>query len=270
MRILHLGDVVGKPGRQIIKNALPALRQREALDFVICNGENSAGGTGITPDNFLQLRSLGVDCVTLGDHIYRRKAITATLEKDPHIIKPANYPKTSPGRGWTVLNAANNVSVAVISLIGRVFMKPVDCPYTAADRVLAAIPQEVKVICVDFHAEATSDKQLMGRHLDGRVSSVLGTHTHVTTADEQILPGGTAFQCDLGMTGPHNSIIGRRIDRVLQTTISNYPTSFDVAEGDVRMSGTIVDIDARTGKATEIRRLSINDSEAIALKTGKA
>lgn len=270
MRILHIGDIVGKPGRQIVKQALPNLRRREAIDFVIANGENCAGGTGITPENHKQLLEWGVDCITLGDHIYRRRQITSTLERESTILKPANYPNSSPGRGWTVLDAADGSRVAVLSLLGRVFMKPVDCPFTMADRALAAIAKEnVKIICVDFHAEATSDKQLMGRHLDGRVTSVLGTHTHVTTADEQILPGGTAFQCDLGMTGPHRSIIGRRIDRVLQTTMTFYPTAFEVAEGDVQLSASLVDVDPQTGRANAIRRVSVDEEEAVALKTGR-
>jgi 2',3'-cyclic-nucleotide 2'-phosphodiesterase len=162
------------------------------------------------------------------------------------------------------VKAANGEQVAVFSLLGRIFMKPVDCPYEAAERVLAEIPAEVKVRILDFHAEATSDKQLMGRHLDGRVSAVLGTHTHVTTADEQILPGGTAFQCDVGMTGPHDSILGRRIDRVLETTITFQPTQFDVATGDVQLHGTIVDIDPATGHATAIRRIVLKEEAAPA------
>ena len=166
--------------------------------------------------------------------------------------------------------AADGTQVAVISLLGRVFMRPVDCPWAAVDRVLAEIPADVKVRVVDFHAEATSDKQLMGRYLDGRVTAVLGTHTHVTTADEQIFPGGTAFQCDVGMTGPYDSILGRRIDRVMETTITFQPTQFEVAAGDVRLSGTIVDVDPATGRATAIRRLVVNEAEGSALATGKS
>jgi metallophosphoesterase (TIGR00282 family) len=272
MRILHIGDIVGSPGRQILEQALPNLRQRESIDFVIANGENCAGGTGITPENYKQLIACGVDCISLGDHIYRRRQITSILEREKNIVKPANYPKGSPGRGWAVRETAGGTPVAVLSLQGRVFMKPIDCPFAAADRALAEITQaapDVKIICVDFHAEATSDKQLMGRHLDGRVTSVLGTHTHVTTADEQIFPGGTAFQCDIGMTGPHLSIIGRRIDRVLQTTTTFYPTPFDVAEGDPRLSATLVEADPKTGQATAIRRIRVDDAEAIELKLGR-
>ena len=174
-----------------------------------------------------------------------------------NIVKPANYPAAAPGETWAWSRRADGTQVAVFSLLGRVFMRPVDCPWAAVDRVLAEIPADVKVRVVDFHAEATSDKQLMGRYLDGRVSAVLGTHTHVTTADEQIFPGGTAFQCDVGMTGPYDSILGRRIDRVTETTITFQPTQFDVATSDVRLCGTIVEVDPATGQATAIRRLVV-------------
>ena len=185
---------------------------------MVANAENAAGGSGLTPAIYHELLAAGVDCITLGDHIYRRREIFRILQTEPHIVKPANYPPDAPGRELAVCGRGNGVRVAVFSLLGRVFMPPVDCPFQAADRVLAELPADVRVILLDFHAEATSDKQLMGRHLDGRVTAVLGTHTHVPTADEQILPGGTAFQCDVGMTGPHDSILGRRIDRVLETT----------------------------------------------------
>jgi metallophosphoesterase (TIGR00282 family) len=261
MRILLIGDIVGKPGRQIVVRALPPLIERERLDMVIANGENAAGGSGITPAIYNELVSAGVDCITLGDHIYKRSEIIDTLSTKQNILKPANFPSDAPGREFTVVTARNGVPVAVFSLLGRVFMRPVDCPWKAADRVLSAIPSEVKVVVLDFHGEATSDKQLMARHLDGRVTAVLGTHTHVPTADEEILSGGTAFQCDVGMTGPHDSILGRRIDRVMETTLTFAPTHFEVATGDVRLNGSIVDVDAATGRATGIRRLCLRQHE---------
>jgi metallophosphoesterase (TIGR00282 family) len=187
------------------------------------------------------------------------------LQCESNIVKPANFPKFAPGKTWAVVRSAAGVQVAVVSLLGRVFMRPVDCPWQAIDRVLAEIPADVLVRVVDFHAEATSDKQLMGRYLDGRVTAVLGTHTHVTTADEQLFPGGTAFQCDVGMTGPHESILGRQIDRVLETTITFQPTRFEVATGDVRLCGTIVECDPATGRATGIRRLVMTEAESDAL-----
>jgi metallophosphoesterase (TIGR00282 family) len=265
MRILLIGDIVGKPGVKMVTQSLAGLRQREGLDLVIANAENSADGSGIAPSIYKKLIAAGVDCITLGDHIYRRSEICPVLHEEGNIVKPANYPPQAPGKAWAVVQSAAGVQVAVFSLLGRVFMRPVDCPFAAADRVLTEIPAEVKVRILDLHAEATSDKQLMGRYLDGKVSAVLGTHTHVTTADEQILPAGTAFQCDVGMTGPHDSILGRRYDRVLETTITFQPTQFDVATGDVRLCGSIVDIDETTGRATAIRRLVVRENELPSL-----
>jgi len=262
VRLLLIGDIVGKPGRQIVARAVRGLVQSEQIDLVVANAENCAGGSGLTPANYQELIGAGVDCITLGDHIYRRREIASVLEKEPNIVKPGNFPPTAPGHEFAIVRARNGVSVAVFSLLGRVFMRPVDCPWAAADRILAALPADIKVILLDFHAEATSDKQLMGRYLDGRVSAVLGTHTHVPTADERILPGGTAFQCDVGMTGPYDSILGRRVDRVLESTLTFNPTHFEVASDDVRLAGTLVDVDAETGRATAVRRLSIVQSEA--------
>jgi metallophosphoesterase (TIGR00282 family) len=268
VRFLLIGDIVGKPGERIVTAAVAGLRRREGLDLVIANAENAAEGSGLGPSQYRRLIAAGVDCITLGDHIYRRSEICAVLQAEANIVKPANFPALAPGRGWMVVTAADGTHVVVVSLLGRVFMRPVDCPWAAIDRVLAEIPADVKLRVVDFHAEATSDKQVMGRHLDGRVTAVLGTHTHVTTADEQIYPGGTAFQCDVGMTGPHESILGRRIDRVTETTITFQPTHFEVASGDVRISGTIVEADPATGRATAIRRLGVTQEEARVLAAG--
>lgn len=261
-RILHIGDIVGKPGRRIVARSVRALKAHHQLDLVVANAENAAGGSGLTPSNYHELIDAGVDGITMGDHIYRRQEITSILESASNIVKPANFPQESPGRESMLLSTPDGVVVAVISLMGRMFMRPVDCPWAAADRVLATLPHDVKVILVDFHAEATSDMQLMGRYLDGRVTAVLGTHTHVATADEQLLPGGTAFQCDVGMTGPYESILGRRIDRVLGTTRTFRPVPFDVATGDVRLSGTIVQLDPASGRATSIQRLELAEADA--------
>jgi 2',3'-cyclic-nucleotide 2'-phosphodiesterase len=269
MRFLLIGDIVGKPGRQIVCQALKPLIERERLDFVIANGENAAGGTGITPAIYRELISAGANVITLGDHIYKRGEIAGVLKTEQNIVKPANFPSDAPGREFAVATARNGTQVAVISLLGRVFMRPVDCPYKAADRVLAALPGDVKAIVLDFHAEATSDKQLMGRYLDGRVSAVLGTHTHVPTADECILPGGTAFQCDVGMTGPYESILGRRIDRVMETTLTFNPTAFDVATGDVRLSGSIVEVDESTGRALAVQRIVVREGDFAAAFEGE-
>ena len=270
MRLLMIGDIVGKPGRKIVADAVPLLREQHDLDFVIANGENVAGGSGITPDNYYELVQAGVDAITLGDHIYRRREIYGILESKQNIVKPANYPAEAPGHDFAVVSNSAGASIAIVSLLGRVFMKPVDCPFAAVERVLAKIPTDVKTIVVDFHAEATSDKQLMGRYLDGRVSAVLGTHTHVPTADETILPFGTAFQCDVGMTGPHDSILGRRVDRVLTTTTTFRPEYFDVASGDVRLNGTIVEADSSTGKAQRVTRLAVSEDAIRATGGGKS
>lgn len=265
MRLLLIGDIVGKPGRQIVLRALAGLKIEQSLDFVVANAENAAGGSGLTPDIYRELIDGGVDCITMGDHVFRRREIYAVLQNEPRIVRPANYPDEAPGRRFTVLSTAAGVQVGVINLLGRVFMQPVDCPFHAVDRVLAEMPPDVKCLLVDMHAEATSDKQLMGRHLDGRVSAVLGTHTHVPTADEQLLPGGTAFQCDVGMAGPHDGILGRRADRVLETARTFRPTHFEVAKGDLRLHGTIIDVDPETGRATAIQRLAVDQPTASRL-----
>ena len=259
MRILLIGDIVGEPGRRIVQQCVPALREQRSLDLIIANAENAAAGSGVTPAIYQALINAGIDGITLGDHVYRRKEIGKTLEKQSNIIRPANFPRSAPGSGSMVLTTKKGLAVGVFSLLGRVFMRPVDCPFTAADRVLSDFPDDVQVRILDFHAEATSDMQVMGRYLDGRVSAVLGTHTHVATADEQIFPEGTAFQCDVGMTGPHLSILGRRIDRVVETTVSFWPTPFDVASGDIRLHGTIVDVDPASGNAISIERLMVTE-----------
>jgi metallophosphoesterase (TIGR00282 family) len=265
MRILFIGDIVGKPGRDIVCREVERLVRDQRLDLVIANAENAAGGSGITPAIHRELTKAGVDAITLGDHIYRRREIYSTLEKEANIVKPANLPPESIGREWIVVRGRNGVDVGVCCLLGRLFMKPVDSPWAAADRVLSQMPSDVHVRLVDFHAEATSEMQLMGRYLDGRVTAVLGTHTHVPTADECILPGGTAFQCDVGMTGPHESILGRRIDRVMETTLTGLPTEFDVALDDVRINGAIVECDPETGRALAVERLCVR--EPLASKT---
>ena len=270
IRILFIGDIVGKTGKRIVLDAMPGLREKEQLDFVIANGENCEDGSGLKPGSFREICRAGVDVITLGDHIYKKRDIYSILEKDDRSVKPANYPAAAPGRTWTKQTCKNRpVEIAVFSVMGRVFMRPVDCPFAAIDKVLAEIPDSIKIRFVDCHAEATSDKQLIGRHLDGKVSAVIGTHTHVTTADETILPGGTAFQCDVGMTGPHESIIGREIDRVLETTITFKPRTFRVPLTDNRISGTIIDVDEETGKATAIRRIVVDEDEAKLLKASQ-
>jgi metallophosphoesterase (TIGR00282 family) len=257
VRLLFIGDIVGSPGREIVTSKVSELIASHQLDLVIANAENAAGGSGLTPQIYKQLTKAGVDCITLGDHVFRRKEIFLTLDSADDIVRPANFPAEAHGREWCIVQARDGTRVGVCCFLGQLFMKPIDSPWRAADRILAAMPTDVKVRFVDFHVEATSEAQLMGRYLDGRVSAVLGTHTHVPTADECILPGGTAFQCDVGMTGPHEGILGRRIDRVMETQLTANPTQFEVATDDVRLNGSIVDIDAATGRATHIERLCV-------------
>jgi len=255
MRILFLGDTVGKPGYASVVKQVPLLRKERSLDAVIVNAENASDGSGLMPRQYNRLIEAGVDVITMGDHIYRCKEIVPTLLKSERIIKPANYPPDSPGNGWTVVEAGGG-KIGVVSLLGRVYMRPVDCPFTAVDRALEAIVPQTNFIVVDVHAEATSDKQVLARYLDGKVTAVLGTHTHVPTADARVLPGGTAFQCDVGMCGPYDSIIGRDIERVTHTTRTFEPTHFHVATKDVRLCGAIVESD-ENGRATSIERFEL-------------
>jgi metallophosphoesterase (TIGR00282 family) len=266
MRILFIGDIVGRPGVCFVKEAVPLLRRAEGIDLVIANAENASGGAGLLPSAYRQLREAGVDLVTLGDHVYKKQDIIPVLESDERICKPANYPPDAPGREFAWTTTAAGVPVAVVSLLGRTYMRNVDCPFRAADRVLQSIMEKAKIVIVDIHAETTADKYLMAHHLKGRATAVLGTHTHVQTADEHLLPGGTAFLCDVGMTGPYDSILGRRIDRVLHTTVTFVPTAFEVADGDVRLGGAIVDVDEETGQATAIRRVMLDEAGLARLR----
>jgi metallophosphoesterase (TIGR00282 family) len=261
MRFLFIGDIVGAPGVQIVRRAVPLLRAREDLDLVVANAENAAGGSGLYPNTLKQLRAAGVDAITMGDHLYKKMDLATALTGDEPIVKPANFPSAAPGRDHVIVTARSGERVAILSVLGRTFMRPVDCPFHAADRVLAQMPPDVKCVILDAHAEATSDKYLLVHHLKGRVSAVLGTHTHVPTADEQVFPEGTAFVCDVGMTGPYDGILGRKAERVLSFALTFVPTPFDVASGDVRLAGAVVDIDGATGKATAIRRIMVTEAE---------
>jgi metallophosphoesterase (TIGR00282 family) len=267
LKILFIGDVVGAPGRRILGHVVPRLILRWDLGLVVCNAENAAGGSGLTLSCFEELVDAGIDVMTMGDHVYRKDEIFQVFGRTDRVLRPANFPSDSPGPELAIVDARDGSRVAVFGLLGRTFMKPVDCPFRAADRVLDQIGDSTKIIVVDIHAEATSDKQLVGRYLDGRVSAVLGTHTHIPTADEQILKNGTAFQADVGMSGPHDSILGRRYDRVLSATLSMVPAYFDVAAGDPRLNGALVEVDPSTGRALSIRRVMINQEEAQRLMT---
>ncbi len=267
LRFLFIGDIVGRPGRDMVTKAVPGLIIRDNLDLVIANAENAAGGSGLTPAIYRQLVKAGVDAITLGDHVYRRKEIFSVLKNKENIVRPANLPDEAVGRRWVVVDARDGTPVAVLCILGQLFMRPIDTPWRTAEQTLAEVPADVRVRFLDFHVEATSEAQLMGRFLDGKVSAVLGTHTHVPTADECILPEGTAFQCDVGMTGPYESIIGRRIDRVMETTLTANPTQFEVASADCRLCGTIVDVDPTSGLATSIQRLCITEDDLPELES---
>lgn len=257
LNVLLIGDIVGKPGRLAVHDILPALVEQESLHYVIANAENVAGGSGITANLFKKLLSYGVHFVTSGDHVWRRQEIIPLLGENRRIIRPANFPEQSAGTGYCIVALAEGVKIAVMQLVGRIFMQPVRCPFLVADEIIQKIQQETKNIIVDMHAEATSEKIAMGWYLDGRVSAVLGTHTHVQTSDERVLPKGSAYITDVGMTGPHDSVIGRMKEAVLHKFITHMPMPFDVAEGDVQLCGAIVTIDTDTGLAESIKRVRI-------------
>lgn len=258
MKILFIGDIVGKPGRQAVRELLPEVISERRIDFVIANCENAAAGFGVTRDIIEDLYSYNINVLTSGNHIWDKKEIREFAEDYETLLRPANYPTGSPGWGTVVMPNSSGISVGVINLMGRVFMKPLDCPFRTAEREIEKIKNKAKIIIIDIHAEATSEKEALGWFLDGRVSAVLGTHTHVQTADESILPGGTAYITDVGMTGPFNSIIGIRKDAVLERFLTQLPNKFDVAKDDVRLQGVVVDVDGKSGRAKGIERLTIN------------
>jgi len=261
LKLLFVGDVIGKPGRRVLRNLLPRLVDHHRADYVVVNVENSAGGFGVTPEVLREIADLSIDVYTTGNHVWDKKEGVEILDRTPNLLRPANYPEGNVGKGLYVGETAAGIPVAVINLEGMVFMNNLESPFRTADRLLKGLDPKVKVILVDFHAEATSEKQAMAFYLDGRVSAVLGTHTHVPTADERILPNGTALQTDVGMTGPYESVIGMRVDKVLKRFLLQTPSSFEVAKRDVRLAGTVLDIDETTGKARGIERLLVPDTE---------
>ena len=253
MKILLLGDVVGKPGRQVLKELLPGLREEFELDFVIANAENAAGGSGITSAVAQQLFSFGIDALTSGDHVFRKKDIFSIIDNESRLLRPANFPSSAPGRGAAVFTTKSGQSFGLINILGRVFMEARECPFRVVKEEIDKL--KTKVMLVDFHAEATSEKVAMGWYLDGLVSAVLGTHTHIQTADEKILPAGTAYITDVGMTGSQYSVIGRRIDDVLTRFTTQIDRRFEVADQDVELQAVLLEIDQASGKAESITRL---------------
>lgn len=255
MNILFIGDIVGSPGRIAVREILPKLKKKKKIDFTIANAENSAGGSGITPDIANELFSLGIDALTLGDHVWKKKEIYDFLNSDKRILRPANYPVSDPGRGSAIIESSDGIGVGVINILGRVFLSTLECPFKTSEALVKELKKKTSVIIIDIHAEATSEKIALGKFLDGTVSAVIGTHTHVQTADEYITPKATAYITDAGMTGPFDSVIGRNTAQILERFITQMPAKFEVAAGDIRLQGVVVSVDEKTGAALAIERI---------------
>lgn len=263
MKLLFIGDIVGEPGRRAVKALVPKLREQQALDFVIANGENSAGGSGITPRTAGEIFSAGVDAITSGDHLWDQKEVMELLASEKRFVRPLNYPVGTPGQGSAMFELAirnphtgNPLSIAVLNLQGRTFMPILENPFSVGPAEVLRLREQTPIIFVDFHAETTSEKIAFARMMDGQVSAVIGTHTHVQTADERVFPGGTAFLCDAGFTGPQESVLGREIEPIIRRFTTNMPQRFEVAKHHIVLHGAIVDIDETTGKARSIRRVA--------------
>lgn len=257
MNILFIGDIFASAGRRIVAEKLHYIVSTESIDLAIANAENSAGGFGITPLIAEELLSAGLDVLTSGNHVWDKRELYDYLDRQPRLIRPANYVDELPGRGFTVVKARNGAQCAVINLQGRTHMPPTECPFRKADQILGSLDAAIKVMFVDFHAEITSEKMAMGWHLNGRVSAVVGTHTHIPTADTRILPGGTAYQTDVGMTGPYNSVIGVDKDIILRRFLTAIPVRMEAARGGVELHAVVVTVDEETGKATAFKRYEI-------------
>lgn len=255
MKILFIGDIVGKSGRQALERRLDRLVDVHNVDLVVVNGENAAAGFGITADIVRDLFDMGIHVITSGNHIWDKREIYPTLDAQPRLLRPANYPQGTPGRGAGVFRTSAGVKVGVINLEGRIFMDPLECPFRAADRLIDELNRETSIILVDFHAEATSEKMALGNYLDGRVSAFVGTHTHVQTADERILPGGTGYITDAGMTGSQDAVIGMRKDIAIDKFLTQLPARFEVAKKDIVLCGVLFEVDDKTGLARSVKRI---------------
>ncbi len=256
MKLLFIGDIVGQPGRRAVKELVPRLRRQHGLNLVVANGENAAGGSGITVSTAQELFSAGVDVITSGDHLWDQKDVMSLLENERRFVRPLNYPAGTLGQGSTLVRLEGLPPVAVLNIQGRTFMPALENPFQCAQAEVERLRRETNIIFIDVHAEATSEKVALARMLDGRVSAVVGSHTHVQTADEQIFPGGTAFLCDGGFTGPHESVIGREIEPVIRRFMTNMPQRFEVAKGRVLLQGALIEIDPQSGRALGIQRVS--------------
>jgi hypothetical protein len=265
MKILFIGDIVGRPGRELVRRGLRGLAHHHAVDLVIANIENAAAGFGLTKDIGDTLIEAGIDVMTSGNHIWDKKEVLEYMPLEPRLLRPANYPAGVPGRGTYIAQTGDGRAVGVINVMGRVFMTQIDDPFAVVLREIEGIRHRTRIIFVDFHAEATSEKSAMGWHLDGKVTAVIGTHTHVQTADERILPNGTAYLTDAGMTGPHDSIIGMEREPSLARFLTGMPVKFEPAAGNLRLNGALVEADDKTGRATRITRVSYSEKELLAL-----
>jgi metallophosphoesterase (TIGR00282 family) len=255
MKVLFIGDIVGKPGRKAVKEGLPDLVNKLKIDFVIANAENAAAGFGITKSIGEELFSLGIDVLTSGNHIWDKKEAVSYIPKENRLLRPANYPSDVPGAGSIVMNTSAGEKVAVLNLSGRIFMQPLDCPFQTARKEIPLLKEQTKVVIVDFHGEATSEKSAIGWFLDGEVSAIVGTHTHVQTADDKILPDGTAFITDAGMTGPVDSVIGVKKEQIINKFLTQIPVRFETAKGEAILSCVVIDVNPKTGMSTSIQRL---------------
>ena len=253
MKVLFIGDIVGSPGRDIVKNVLTQLKLENNFDIVIANGENAAGGNGLTERAANELFDNGVDFITLGNHAWDKKDILSFIDKEERIIRPANYPPGTPGKGYRIFTK-NGIKLSIVNLQGRIYMQPLECPFRAIDNILLQIADQSKIIIVDMHAEATSEKVALGYYLDGRVSAVLGTHTHIQTADDKILPQGTGYITDVGMTGPYESILGVKKENIIARFLTQMPNRFEVATGMSQLNAVFIEIDDATGKTVKIER----------------
>jgi metallophosphoesterase (TIGR00282 family) len=254
VRILFIGDIVGRPGRQIVKRVLREMIESTEIDLVVANGENAAGGFGISMEVTRELLAAGIDLITLGNHTWDNREITSVLEAEERVIRPANYPEGTPGTGFTIVESVQGVAVGVINLMGQIFMDPLACPFRTADHCINQIKRQTKIILVDIHAEATSEKQALGWYLDGRVTAVLGTHTHITTADERILPQGTAYITDVGMTGPVDSVLGVKPELIIRKFLTKRPVRFEIANGPTELNAVLIEAD-EYGSARRIERI---------------
>jgi len=257
VKILFVGDIIGKPGRQALSRELDRLVDRYCIDLVIANGENTAGGFGLTTETVKELFDIGVDCITSGNHIWDKKEQVPLVLANPRVIRPANYPEGAAGRGSMIVTTPGGIKVAVLNLEGRIFMKNLECPFRTADREIELLQQETAIIFVDFHAEATSEKSALGWYLDGRASAVIGTHTHVQTADERILTQGTAYLSDVGMTGSFDSVIGIGKEEAIRKFLTQLPVKFEIPKKDMRLNAVVVAVDEATGRALSIERVAV-------------